>query len=98
MANIISNVQERFKTSTNALGLLTFKATSGVFLGLTLALIAQEIIQYGPLSLVLVMVVVAASVMRIAKDWSWTHVFIFNLIVVLIGLLLRMYILIAPGA
>jgi len=98
MANIISNVQERFKTTTNAMCLLAFKALSGAVLGLTLALIFEEIIQYGVLSFVLVTVVVTACTLKIAKSWSWTHILIFDLICVLIGLLLRMYILIAPGA
>jgi hypothetical protein len=97
MANIITHAQERFKTSTNAMGLLAFKLLSGLFIGLTLALIAQEIIQYGIISLVFVIVVVTSCLLKIVKSWSWSHVFIFDLICVLIGLLLRMYILIAPG-
>jgi hypothetical protein len=98
MANLISGVQERFKTSTNAISLLGFKALSGALVGLTLALILEEVIQYGVLSFVLVTVVVTACTLRIAKSWTWTHILIFDLICVLIGLLLRMYILIAPGA
>lgn len=97
MANIISHAQERFKTSTNALALLAFKSLSGLFIGLTLALIGQEIIQYGIISLVFTVVVVTTCILKIAKSWTWSHVFIFDLICVLIGLLLRMYILIAPG-
>ena len=95
---LISNVQERFKTSTNALSLVAVKALSGVILGLTLALIGEEIIQYGVFSFVLVTVVTTACILRISKTWSWTQILIFDLICVLIGLLLRMYILIAPGA
>jgi len=98
MANIISNVQDRLKTSTNALALLGFKLLTGLFVGLTLALIGQEVIQYELISFVLVVLVVTGALVRIAKSWSWTHIFIFNLICVLIGLLCRMYILIAPGA
>lgn len=75
-----------------------FKLFSGILIGLTLALIGVEILQYGVFSFVLIVVVVTASLLRIAKSWSWTHVFIFNLICVLLGLLLRMYILIAPNA
>jgi hypothetical protein len=97
MANIISNVHERFKTSTNVMALVAFKLFSGSMLGLTMALIGQEIIQYGVLSFLLVAVVVAACLMKVAKAWSWTHILIFDLICVLIGLLLHMYILIAPS-
>src|SRR5665213_1375972 len=98
MANLIANVQERFKTSTSALSLLVFKSLSGAILGLTLALVGEEIIQYGVFSFVLLTVVTTACILRITKAWTWTHILIFELICVLIGLLLRMYILIAPGA
>jgi hypothetical protein len=98
MANLISNVQDRFKSSTSAISLLVFKAISGAVLGLTIALVGEEIIQYGVFSFVLVTVVTTGSILRIGKSWSWMHILIFDLICVLIGLLLRMYILIAPGS
>jgi|SRR6185312_5950513 len=98
MGSLISNVQDRFKTSTQMVLLLVLRLLTGLFLGLTLALIGQEIVQYEVFSFVLVTVVVVATLMRITRAWTWTHLFIFNLICVLIGLLLRMYILIAPGA
>ena len=97
MGNLIGNVQERIKTSSNALALLAFKAVTGLFLGLTMALIGQQIIGYGWFSFVLVILVVTGSLLRITRSWPWMYMFIFNLICVLIGLLLRMYILIAPG-
>lgn len=98
MGNMISNVQDRFKTSSNALALLGIRLVTGLFLGTTLALVGQELIQYEVFSLVLVIVVVTAALLRITRHWAWMHLFIFNLICILIGLLLRMYILIAPGA
>ena len=98
MSNLISNVQERFKVTTSSVLLFAFKLFSGLVLGLTLALITQEIIQFALFSFVLIVVVVTACMLRIAKSWTWTHILIFDLICVLIGLLLRMYILIAPGA
>ena len=97
MAGLISNFQDRVKTSSNVISLLIVKVLTGLFLGLTFALIGDQIIDYGWFSFTLVMVVVTAAIVRISKGWTWTHVFIFNLICVLIGLLLRMYILIAPG-
>lgn len=95
---LISDVHDRFKITTSVVTLLLFKAMSGAILGLTLALIGEEIIQYGIFSFVLITVVTTACVLRIGKSWTWTHILIFDLICALIGLLLRMYILIAPGA
>jgi hypothetical protein len=97
VADFIASVQEKFKTSTNALVLFSFKTLTGLFLGLTFALIGQEIIRYGFLSFTLVAAVVAASILRVSRSWSWTQISIFNLICILTGLLLRMYILIAPN-
>lgn len=97
MAGLISNFQDRVKTSSNAISLLIFKGVTGLFLGLTLALIGDQIIDYGWFSFLLVIVVTTGALLKVMKTWTWMHVFIFNLICVLIGLLLRMYILIAPG-
>lgn len=98
MANFISGFQDRVKTSSNAVSLLAFKILSGAFVGLTLALIGDQIIDYGWFSFTLVIVVTVGTLLKIMRSWSWMNVLIFNLICVLIGLLLRMYILIAPGA
>ena len=97
MGNLIGNVQDRIKSSTNVFALITFKILTGLFLGLTLALIGDQIIDYGWFSFVLVVVVVTGTLFKISRNWSWMNMLIFNLNCVLIGLLLRMYILIAPG-
>ena len=97
MTTMISNFQDRVKTSTNAMALVGTKAASGAILGLTLALIGDEIIGYGWFSFALVIVVATGTLLKITKAWSWTQLAIFDLISVLVGLILHMYILIAPG-
>ncbi len=94
---MIGNAQERFKTSSNAFALLTFKVLTGLFLGLTLALICDQIIDYGNISFMLVLIVTAGTLVKLSRSWTWMYMLIFNLVCVLIGLLLYMYILIAPG-
>lgn len=79
------------------MALLIFRGLTGFFLGLTFSLVGEQIIDYGWFSFMLVIVVTMGGILRITKHWSWVHVFIFNLICVLIGMLLRMYIMIAPG-
>ena len=94
----MDNMQDRFKTSTNAVALLGVRVATGLLIGLTLALIGQEIVKYGWLSFVLVILVTAGLMTKISKNWTWLHLLIFNLICVLIAMILRMYILIAPTA
>lgn len=97
MGNMIGNAQERLKTSTNALALISFRILTGLFLGLTFALIGDQIIDYGWFSFMLVIAITTGTIFKVTRSWAWIHILIFNLICVLTGLVLRMYILIAPG-
>lgn len=93
----ISNVNDKIKTTSSTAALFALRTLSGLFVGLTLTLIGEEAMGYGVFSFVLVIVVTTAAILRVSKKWSWMHLLIFNLICVLLGLCLRMYILIAPG-
>lgn len=93
----ISNVNEKIKTTSNTAALFAFRTLSGLFVGLTLSLIGEEAIGYGVFSFVLVILAATGAILRMSKRWGWVHLLIFNLICVLLGLCLRMYILIAPG-
>jgi hypothetical protein len=97
MTGLLTNIQDRVKTGSNAVSLMAFKAVLGLILGLTFALIGDEIVGYGSFSFLLVIVVTTGALMKITKAWTWAQMAVFSLICVLIGLLLRMYILIAPG-
>ncbi len=98
MSEFLENIQYRIKTSSKEIAVFLFKSMTGLFLGLTLSLIFQQMIGYGTLSFVFVMLSVALVFLKIAKNWTALSNTIFILICVLLGLLIRMYILIAPGA
>ena len=98
MSEFIDNIQYKLKTSSKEIGLFIFKLLTGLFVGLTLTLIFQEMIGYGTLSFIFVLLTVAFAFLRISKGWNSLGVMVFNLICVLLGLLVRMYILLAPGA
>lgn len=98
MSQLLEDLHYRFKSSSTSMALLSFRLVSGMFMGLTLALIFEEIIKYGLLAFVFVIVVTTMSFMRVSKGWNFVGVLVFNLICVLIGLLLHLYILMAPGA
>ena len=98
MSQFISNMHERVKYSSLEILNFVLKILSGSLLGLTFALIGQEILGYGNLSFLFFIVVVAAAFLRITWRWKIAGVLIFNLICVLVAALLRAYILVAPGA
>lgn len=90
-------VQERLRQGSRSLSLWGFKAVTGFFVGLTFALVIQKISGMGTLAFAAVVVFFIGAVLRISKNWSFTGVLIFNLFCIMVGLMLRMYILIAPG-
>src|ERR1700754_4512389 len=97
MAEYIGDLQDRVKTSSLTIVLWVVKVFVALFFGLTLSLIGDHVLDYGWFSFILMLVTFTVLLIRLMKSWSWGYVAIFCLICVLIGLLLRMYILIAPG-
>ena len=97
MAKFIDNLQDKVKTTSNTAALVTVRLISGLFVGLTLALIGEEIVGYGIFSFMLILFVMTGVVLRVSKEWSWMQILIFNVVCILLGFSLRMYILIAPG-
>jgi hypothetical protein len=98
MGEFIYNVQTKIKTSSASLTLFAFKIISGLFLGLVFSLISQTIAGFGDLVFWFVIVLTTGVFLRISKEWGGWGVIIFNLVVFLVGLLLNLYIQIAPGA
>jgi hypothetical protein len=91
-------MQTKIKSSSVNLVLFSFKLVTGIFLGLVLTLIGQETIGYGNFAFFFVIVMVAGVFLRISKSWGGWGVVIFNLVIFLIGMILKLYITVAPGA
>jgi hypothetical protein len=98
MGQFIENLQYKLKTSSSSLFLTVTKIFVGLLIGLTFALIGQTILDYGQFSFFLVIISLASAFYRVARGWKWSYLLSFSLICVLLGLLLKMYIQIAPGA
>jgi len=97
MQNTLGTIETGEKSKFVVWGLYTFKYFSGFVLGLTLALIGQEIIGYGNLSFLFVVAVTLGAFVKISAAWKYVGVLVFNLIVILLATLLKMYIVIAPN-
>lgn len=96
MKGLSTNVQEGVKSSSLSLFCLTLRVLTGFMLGLTLGLIGQELVGYGTLALSFMMIVVMGLVVKTTSGWGLGRILIFDLILVLVAMLLRMYILVAP--
>ena len=98
MANFIEGLQYKIKTSSGSLMLTMARLFIGFILGLTFAIIGQQMMAYGDFAFMLVVIVSISAFYKIAQSWIWSNLAVFSFICVLIGALLKMYILIAPGA
>jgi hypothetical protein len=99
MGEMVGNMQTQLKKTSSDLLLFSLKFISGSILGLTFALIMQTSMGYAEgdnlLAFMFVIIVTMAVFMRIAKGWGLTATLIFDLICVLVGMLLRLYIMVA---
>ncbi len=96
MKDYASNIQDGAKSSAMSFAHISLRLITGFFLGMLTGLIAQELVGFGTFVLVFCVVVVMAVVLKVFSKWGMGQILIFDLICVLVAMLLRMYILVAP--
>ena len=97
MSKFMQNVQLRVKFSFYYMFLLFLRLLSGATLGVTMSVAGSELFGYGEVGFWLIIVAATALFLRASGKWSAWGVLFFDLVCVLLGLLLRMYVLMAPG-
>ena len=101
MDGFVGRTQERLVGGFNGMLTLFVKLATGFTLGLTFGLVILELFGYrageGNLALIFSMLVVWGLFWRVSRRWSLTGVLVFDLICVLLGLLLRLYVVVAPN-
>lgn len=98
MSQFLEDMQYKLRTSSSSLAIATLKFAVGAFLGLTFALVFSRIFSIGDFSFALIILVTASLFVRLVRAWNLVSLAIFTFICALVGLLLRMYIMMAPGA
>jgi len=96
VSNAVSSIQTGAKNASQSVLTLIIKTVSVLILGLTIAMIFQELVGYGSLAFVFVLLAVGAGFFRLLLKFNLWSTLVFDLICVLVALLLRMYILMAP--
>lgn len=96
VSQIAGQVQDGVKNTSMSFLAVTIKLLTGFVIGLTIALIGQEMMGYGTFSFVFVLVVVLGLIFKLVSKWSLASVLLFDLFAVLVALLLRLYIQVAP--
>ncbi len=97
MGQLLQSIPGGFKRSSAHFLLFVFKLFSGVFLGLTFALVGEEIMGYGGFSFWFVLITLTSVFLKASKNWKVGGVIIFDFTFILMILLFRIYVLIASG-
>jgi hypothetical protein len=95
---LIASTQDGIKKGSTHLGLLGLRLVSAIILAYAIGLIGQGLLDYGKISFWFAMIISGVVFMKATNGWGAGAILVLDLILFLIGLLLRMYVLVAPGA
>jgi len=96
VSQIAGQMQDGVKTSSVSLFSSFVKLVTAFMVPLTITLIAQEMMGFETLAFVFMMVVLMGALLRLIWQWSIGAVLLFDLFCVLVALLLKLYIQVAP--
>ena len=97
MSRFVHNGQIYLKKTSGDFGLYSLRVATGGWIGLIFAHLFQRMFGFQNLLFFFVIVLMTGALVRVSKNWGLVSVFIFNLICILVGALLRMYLEVAPG-
>ncbi len=98
MGEMINRVQFQVKKSSGDFGTYVARVVTGGWIGLVFAHFFQMIFAFENFLFFFIIVLITGSIVRITKGWGFFSVVILNLVCVLLGALLQMYVKMAPGA
>jgi hypothetical protein len=97
MSELFGNMQDTIKRGSSHFVLFAYRLTVGLILGFSVALVGQTIFKYQTISFLFVNFAVAGLILRVTQKWGFVGTTAFLLSCALFGLLLRLYIVVAPG-
>lgn len=96
----LDGLANNMKTSAQTTSVQVFtgllRIITGLVLGYVIGLVAQELMGFGNLGVLLFVVVITAAFFKISIGWSFLKVFLFDVFCVLVLQILKMYIMLAP--
>jgi hypothetical protein len=96
MSEFANKMQMQFKKTSLQMTVLLVRIMTGFVLGLVLAIAGQTLMEYKTIMFTFVILAVMALTVRLTREWTLVKVLILDLILVLVGLVLKLYIHMAP--
>ena len=98
MGEMINKMQFQVKKTSNDFVTYIFRVLTGGWIGLVFAHFFQYIFAFENFLFFFVIVLMTGAVVRATRGWGFFSVFILNLFCILLGILLQVYLQVAPGA
>ena len=96
VSQLAGQVQDGVKNSSISIFSTFIKIVTALTVALTSSLIVQEMMGFGTFAFVFMMVVISGALLRLILKWALGAVLLFDLFCVLVALLLKLYIQVAP--
>jgi hypothetical protein len=96
VSQIAGQVQDGVKNTSTSVLSVALKLVTALAVALTIALIGQEMMNYGTFAFVFLMIIVVGGLLKLMSSWRMGAVLLFDLFCILVALLLRLYIQVAP--
>ncbi len=91
-----NQLQDGIKNSSVSLLALSLKIITAFMISLTVTLIVQELTGSGMIAFTFLMLVLFLSFFKLMKNWITSHVLLFDLFCILVALVLKLYLQVAP--
>ncbi len=95
-SQLAGQMQDGVKNTSISFASLSLKLVTAFFFALTVSLVVQEMMASGTFTFIFTMVLVVALIMKLIGKWSVGAVLLFDLFCVLVALLLKLYLQVAP--
>lgn len=92
MSQFADRIKENARESFTHAGIYIVRLFTGTILGLTIALTAQNMMEMSNLLFVFIVMMTAAIVLRITRNWGLLSVVILMLVLALLAVLLKLYV------
>ena len=101
MSEMLSKMQVQIKKTSTNLFTLMLKIFVSLVMGLTISLVVLELMgkkeSESILSFMFMIATTTGLFLKVSSKWNLSAVLIFSLIAVLFALVLRLYVMVAPG-
>jgi hypothetical protein len=96
ISQVSNQLQDSIRSSSISLGSIFLKLITSLVIAMTLSIVIQELMNTGTFTFIFTMIVFTSGFLRLMKSWLVSQVLLFDLFCILVALVLKLYLQVAP--